>query len=49
MKFLKMSNYLCRNYHLCVCVCVCVNNVFTTILLATTMFNLEMFMTGTIF
>ena len=24
MKFLKMSNYLCRNYHLCVCVCVCV-------------------------
>jgi len=43
MKFLKISDYLCRNY------CLLVNNVFTTALLATTMFNLEMFMTGTIF
>lgn len=43
MKFLKMSNYFCRDYHLCV------NNVFTTIALATTMFNPEMFITGSIF
>jgi len=43
MKFHKISNYLCRNYNLLV------NNVFTTILLATTMFSLEMFMIGNIF